>query len=576
MKPIDALQALALKEAAEARAREEKRLARAERTAKALAEREAKKAAVQMEIREARLQQRLEEKKRLQEIENENKRRLRNEKREERRRERLERILAKKIQPLIEEVERPVWDIDKMCHAKQVEFIRDPAKRKVAVCGRRSGKTAAEIYLMLETAVQRPSSDILYLAITRVQAHGLVWDKLLDIVERMQLPVKKINNDDLIIRFKNGSRIIVSGADNERIIGRFRGYGFSLVCIDEAQSFGSHIDPLVHQVIEPSLMDNGGTLIISGTPGPVSRGFFYDTWMGKHRNGRPLARPFKRFHWTILDNPLMPVVASGEMTVQQVMDEQRVAASDEREFRREILGEFADDVDKLVFQWSDELNSFHPDDVPDDVIIHMGVDTGHNHGDAIAVLGYSPTDPEQRVFLLDEWVRDKNIKEGWDDLITTIKEWDAKWNPKSIVIDPAAGGAKAIVSIKERLKRGSVFPADKKEKAEFCRLLNSDLRSGRFKMNEASQPKGWAVAESFQIQWRDHKDRFLSKRTPDGGQHSDIWDAILYAWKQCHHHRSQSVTKQRMFRDIWDLSPTEHIDMLRQNESKTPWWAEKI
>lgn len=463
--------------------------------------------------------------------------------------------------------ERPRWDVAQLCHPRQLEFIQDPSRFKVACCGRRSGKTYAIVLHMLDTAIRQPDVDVLYLAVTRIQAKGIVWDDLVAFLRRFGIPVDRLDNNDLVIRLANGSRIIVSGADNERIMERFRGYGFRLAVIDEAQSFQPHIRELVNRVLMPALMANRGGMVISGTPGPVSRGFFFEKCHGLMPDGSSDPHPFTRFHWTGLDNTKMPAVLDGTATPEQLMDEAHRTCGDESEWRREFLGQWDDDASKRVFHWDEALNGFDRDEIPDDIVSVMGIDTGHRDRDAIVVLGWSPTDERKRLWLVDEYLREEKDR-GWIHLMGVVRDMAARHHPRAIVIDPASGGAKTAQDLREHYGVRNVEAADKIRKAEFIGLVNDDIRTGRLRIGRDSA----AAHESFLIFWREHRD--ASRRTPDSGKHSDVWDAILYAWRRCKHFRDP-VPRPRPTKDRDDMTPEEHILWLaerRQQLIDDPWW----
>lgn len=466
--------------------------------------------------------------------------------------------------------ERPVWDIDGLVHDKQLEFIRDPSRFKVACCGRRSGKTFGIVLAMLDVAVRNPGITILYLAVTRIQAKGLIWDDLLAFLHDFEVPIDKCDANDLVIRLGNRSRIIVAGADNERIMERFRGYGFQLAVIDEAQSFQPHIRELVGRVMMPALLANRGSMILAGTPGPVSRGFFYEKCHGLLPNGQPDPKAFKRFHWNGFDNPLMPAVVSGEATPAELMEEAKAMCPDPSEYKREYLGEWDDDINKRVFQWEEDVNGFDDDELPDDLECVFGMDTGHKDRDAIVVLGWSPTDPERRLWLLDEYLREEK-DQGWVHFCGRVRDLAAKYHPRAVVIDPASGGAKTAVDLKTHYGIRNAVGAEKLKKTDFVSFVNEDIRSGRFRIKGTSA----AAHESFLIFWRDHRDKERSKRTPDGGHHSDVWDAILYAWRECKHFRDPRERTRAKERDPWRWTEEEHIQFLDQQrgDPETPWWA---
>jgi hypothetical protein len=97
-----------------------------------------------------------------------------------------------------------------------------------------------------------------------------------------------------------------------------------------------------------------------------------------------------------------------------------------------------------------------------------------------------------------------------------------------IVMDEGALGKKIAEEFRRR-KHIPVQPADKARKMENVAFLNDYLRLGKFKARSGS--KFASDAAKVQIDWdRTTPDRLVVKDT----YHSDIIDAVLYAFKEAH------------------------------------------
>ncbi|MDQ3023242.1 MAG: hypothetical protein M3R04_02475, partial [bacterium] len=68
-----------------------------------------------------------------------------------------------------------------MCFDKQLAFVRDTSRFRVAVCSRRAGKTVACAVTLIERAVQFPGTNHLYITLSRINAKRIVWRQLLDL-----------------------------------------------------------------------------------------------------------------------------------------------------------------------------------------------------------------------------------------------------------------------------------------------------------------------------------------------------------------------------------------------------------
>jgi hypothetical protein len=111
-------------------------------------------------------------------------------------------------------------------------------------------------------------------------------------------------------------------------------------------------------------------------------------------------------------------------------------------------------------------------------------------------------------------------------LTNQIEAMRKKYEISKIVMDEGALGKKIGEEIRRR-KHIPIMPADKARKMENVAFLNDYLRLGRFKAKSGSR----FAQDSYQLQI-DH-----DKSTPDRcvvkkGFHSDIIDAVLYAFKE--------------------------------------------
>jgi hypothetical protein len=188
-------------------------------------------------------------------------------------------------------------------------------------------------------------------------------------------------------------------------------------------------------------------------------------------------------------------------------------------------------------------------DLPDQKLNYIiGVDIGWVDADAIAVLAYSFGD--QRVYLVEEHVKSKQTI---SELVSQIKFFQDKYSPVKMVMDAGALGKKIQEEILQRHQL-VLHAAEKTRKLEFIELLNDDLRTGRFK----ARPGSRFEEDSYLVQW----DRTNpEKPTVSDTYHSDVTDAVLYAWRECKHFIDNS-------RPVMPKKHTEeYMDMLEQRDA---------
>jgi hypothetical protein len=155
--------------------------------------------------------------------------------------------------------------------------------------------------------------------------------------------------------------------------------------------------------------------------------------------------------------------------------------------------------------------------------VHVfGIDIGWKDADAIAVLGYSAAD--KHVYLVEEFVANKLTI---SDLVEKVRELEAHYKPVKMVMDAGALGKKIQEEIRQRHKV-SIHAAEKTRKLEFIELLNDDLRTGRFKAITGSRFE----EDAYKVQW-DHGTP--GRPRVSDTYHTDIGDAVLYAWRECRH-----------------------------------------
>lgn len=405
------------------------------------------------------------------------------------------------------------FDITTFLFKEQLDFVRDPAPNKVAVCSRRSGKTVSCAAHLIETATLNKEVVCLYITLSRNNAKKIIWREL-----------KKINRDfslggvenlsELSMTFPTtGSIIYLSGAKDTNEIEKFRGLALKLVYIDEGQSFREYIKELIDDVLSPALMDYAGTLCLIGTPGPIPTGYFHDC--------AEKANAWAKHSWTFFNNPFL--TEKSKMTHQEMLDRElkrRGVGAADPSIQREWFGKWVLDSDSLLLHYNPALNHFV--DLPAASYNYiMGIDLGFNDADAIAILAWSEN--SNITYVVEEVVANK---QGLTELVKQIQALQAKYPISKMVIDEGGLGKK----LAEEMRRQHgipVQPADKARKMENIAFMNDALRTGRLKAHEKSK-----FAQDTYLVEVD-----LDKSTPDkirvsNKYHSDIIDAVLYAFKE--------------------------------------------
>jgi hypothetical protein len=161
----------------------------------------------------------------------------------------------------------------------QLEIVNAPQRFKVAVCGRRFGKTTLSIREICRVASQ-PSKEIFYIAPTYRQAKMIAWKKLKNKLLDLRW-VSKINETELSILLKNNSLISLKGADGGA--QNLRGVGLDYLVMDE---FSLIDEEAWTEVLRPALSDKMGSALFITTPAGMNwakdlfdlAGEFPDEW----------------------------------------------------------------------------------------------------------------------------------------------------------------------------------------------------------------------------------------------------------------------------------------------------------
>ena len=196
------------------------------------------------------------------------------------------------------------------------EILRSPAKVKVCFSGRRFGKTRLMLAAAIEKAVTVPGSTTFYLAPSRKQSRDIAWRALKETAPGAW--VEQVWESQLAIDFRNGSRIVLGGADYADAL---RGQSAHLLLLDEF-AYTSNLEEMWQAALLPMLSTTDGDVIFASTPAGGGN-FAAELWE------RAAETPgWERWNY--------PTVAGGWVDPQWV--EQRRTEMDPQLFRQEFYG----------------------------------------------------------------------------------------------------------------------------------------------------------------------------------------------------------------------------------------------
>ena len=140
----------------------------------------------------------------------------------------------------------------------QQQIAADTHRFRVAVCGRRFGKTHLSLREIAKFA-RFPNKKVWYIAPTRAQAKTIAWSKLKRRLQDLRW-IKTVNESELTVFLKNGTEISLKSAE---VGDRLRGSGIDFVVLDEFADMDSEV---WYEIIRPALSDTQGHAMFIGTP----------------------------------------------------------------------------------------------------------------------------------------------------------------------------------------------------------------------------------------------------------------------------------------------------------------------
>ena len=409
-----------------------------------------------------------------------------------------------------------ILNLSRSLFKEQVDFIKDPSRRKAAICSRRSGKSYAAGRYLIQEALDCDNTVCVYIARTREAAKRILWTSLKQANQRYRLGIR-FNNSDLIATFSNGSQIMFTGANDASDVDKLRGAAFSLAVLDEAAFFNIDLKELVNEVLSPALLDRDGSLVMISTPNSACAGFFYDiTEKGMYN--------FSVHRWTIKENPYM---RHAVLRVQEDIDNGILNPADPA-FKREYLGLWVRDDQDIVYAYSeDNLLKEMPES--NDWEFVLGIDLGYHDATAFVVAAWSPDYPY--LFFIDEHKEEKMLV---SDVEQMIHKFMKTYNFSSIVMDTGGGSSRMVLETFRQRSSLPVKPAQKSgDKVGLMKMLNSDLQNQKIKV-----VKGMGLLK----EW-DSLQYNKSGTAEDRRYENHLSDAALYAWMESRHFLHETPEK---------------------------------
>lgn len=404
----------------------------------------------------------------------------------------------------------------KGCHSKQLSFVQDKADRIAVLAGRRSGKSHGACVRLLRSCRMHPNETAVAIALSRGKAWQIYGSALERIAKSMGITLeRKTIEGQLSMVTPWGSRIWIAGCANSSEVEKFRGDRLIAASIDECDSMRPYLQQLVEDSVGPALEDLGGWLSLSGTPGAIPEGYFWEATTGKQVD-------WSVHQFDVRDNSYMP---NPENILEKAR--RRLPAAT---YQREWLGRWVRDHDALIYDYDANRNGCRTDQVQATHTV-IGIDLGYVDACAWVVLKYTPGDAHRYI------VECKQATELPPSRAAAYTEQLMRKYPGAALIADVGGLGKGYATEWAYRYGIHVTPAEKTSKAGFTSMMAGDLLSGSLKVDPYTCSE--LLNEWQLLQWNEdrtnHDDRCANH----------LSDAALYAWRRASGQYSPEVVDTR-------------------------------
>ena len=288
----------------------------------------------------------------------------------------------------------------------QAQIANSTARFRVAICGRRFGKTFLSIRELARFA-RHPNRTIFYVGPTRSQSKSIVWEQLKDRLGRLKW-IKRVNESELTITLINNTTIELKSGD---VPDRMRGRSCDFIVFDEV----ADIDESAWTVVRPALADREGHALFIGTPKGSQN------W-ARTMYDMSLTNPdWQSWSFTTLDG--------GNVTEEEIESARRDL--DEKLFKQEFLASWEDPGNQVLYAWN-RANNLRRYEGGQPTQIFVGTD--FNYNPMTSVIGVRNGDD---MHLIDEI---RLTSSNTDELVAELKSRYHYLTPDRIWVypDPAS------------------------------------------------------------------------------------------------------------------------------------------
>lgn len=376
-------------------------------------------------------------------------------------------------------------------HPKQSSVIEQARRFNVVACGRRWGKTALGMRLLVKRALR--GYPVAWFAPVYKQL-APVWRDVTDILAPVTV---RCNQQERRIELLGGGVVDMWSLDSADTV---RGRAYSLVVIDEAAQV-PNLEDAWQQVIRPTLTDYAGEAWFLSTPKGLN--YFYVLW----QLGQDPEQPeWQSWQFPTSTNPHMP---PSEITAAEHDQPEQV-------FAQEYLAQFLEDG-AGVFRRVLEACTSEPQSRQEGHTYVFGVDWA-KHNDFTVISALDAT-TKQQVYL------DRFNQIDYAVQVGRLKALYDRYRPRAIIAERNSIGEPLVEHLQRQRMPVIAWVATNATKAAVIEALALAFERGEIKILPDPVQKGELLA-------------FTSERLPSGliryaapeGMHDDTVMALALAW----------------------------------------------
>ncbi len=341
-------------------------------------------------------------------------------------------------------------------HLAQRKALRIKGRYRGIIAPRRSGKS----YLLATWLLGGRAGKVsLYCARTLKSAKAILLPVFSELNAAYNLGLIIRTGEGVIIE-PNGHTIRFHGLKDRTAADLLLGQEFDRVAVDEAGAFDSELlEYCIQKVLQPTLIKSRGKMMLTGTPGPIPKGYFFDC-VGDPLGNKALGK-WPTHAWTLLDNPHIPDAAEAIREILEING----WTEDNPRAQRELFGRWANDAGALIYRYRGERWAKAPTAGKTVLVVDFAGSDKETADECAFLVGRQEWDKRPHVYLLEGIKkRGMNLRE----ISEFIKALKVKHGASKVVVDAGALGAGYSKTLREvyRIENEGADKRDKRSRIE--------------------------------------------------------------------------------------------------------------